>query len=279
MSSSWASSPRCAGQRCRCSLRLAAWWSRPGSTSRSTPVDRARPVGACRWRPTSLSLWASSRYWVLACPTSLKVFLTALAIADDIGAILVIAVFYTQEIATTWLVLALVPFAVMVIMNRMGYDEPLGYLAVGTVLWFCVFNSGIHATIAGVIAAFTIPASAKLSPLAFTEVCRLNVDEIEEHDDPGAHTLEDSRQQRAALQDPRRSYPQHRATSASGVRLASRSRRWSCCRCSRWPTRTSGLSDPRVSVSTRLRRVSSSGSWWASRSASRSPPSSRFARA
>ncbi len=132
-------------------------------------------------------------------PDSLKVFLTALAIADDIGAILVIAVFYTREIATMWLLFALVPLAVMIVMNRMGYDEPIGYLAIGSVLWFCVFNSGIHATIAGVAAAFAIPASAKLSPLAFTEVCRLNVDEIEKYDEPGAHTLKDYRQQKAAL--------------------------------------------------------------------------------
>jgi NhaA family Na+:H+ antiporter len=96
-------------------------------------------------------------------------------------------------------VLALVPFAAMVVMNRMGYDDPVGYGLVGIVLWFCVFNSGIHATIAGVIAAFTIPASAKITPLAFTQTCRVNVEEIEAVDVPGAHTLEDDRQQKAAL--------------------------------------------------------------------------------
>ena len=132
-------------------------------------------------------------------PDALKVFLTALAIADDIGAILVIAIFYTQQVYGAWLLFALVPLALMIVLNRMGYDEPLGYAVLGVVLWFCVFNSGIHATIAGVIAAFTIPASAKMSPLAFTEVCRLNVDEIEAHEVPGAHTLEDDNQQRAAL--------------------------------------------------------------------------------
>jgi NhaA family Na+:H+ antiporter len=132
-------------------------------------------------------------------PDALKVFLTALAIADDIGAIIVIAIFYTREVSTEWLALALVPFAVMVLMNRMGYDEPLGYGLMGVVLWFCIFNSGIHATIAGVIAAFTIPATAKIAPLAFVQQCRLNVDEIEAREVPGAHTLEDDSQQRAAL--------------------------------------------------------------------------------
>ncbi len=132
-------------------------------------------------------------------PDSLKVFLTALAIADDIGAILVIALFYTQQVYGVWLLFALVPLALMIVLNRIGYDEPLGYAVLGVVLWFCVFNSGIHATIAGVIAAFAIPASAKLSPLAFTEVCRLNVEEIESRDVPGAHTLEDDSQQKAAL--------------------------------------------------------------------------------
>ncbi len=103
----------------------------------------------------------------------------------------------------------------------MGYDEPLGYVVLGVVLWFCVFNSGIHATIAGVIAAFAIPASAKLSPLAFTEVCRLNVDEIEAHEVPGAHTLEDDDQQKGRAQDPGRRHPQHRAAAATRVRAAS----------------------------------------------------------
>jgi NhaA family Na+:H+ antiporter len=133
-------------------------------------------------------------------PVGLKVFLAALAIADDIGAILVIAVFYTAQVHWAWLGLALVPLAALVAMNRRHVEEPLAYLAVGTVLWFAVLSSGIHATIAGVIAAFTIPAVARLRPLAFTDVCRARVADIEAIDVPGAHTLKDDRQQEYALE-------------------------------------------------------------------------------
>ncbi len=132
-------------------------------------------------------------------PVGLKVFLSALAIADDIGAILVIALFYTEKIATSWLFLALVPLLMLVLMNRMGVDRPAPYFVVASVLWFCFLNSGIHATIAGVIAAFTIPATAKVSPLDFAQSCRIELADIEQAEVSGAHTLEDYRQQHAAL--------------------------------------------------------------------------------
>jgi NhaA family Na+:H+ antiporter len=133
-------------------------------------------------------------------PSGLKVFLTALAIADDIGAILVIAVFYTGQVHWAWLACALVPLGALIVMNRRHVEEPLAYLAAGTVLWFAVLSSGLHATIAGVIAAFTIPAVARLRPLEFTDVCRARLEEIEAIDVPGAHTLEDDRQQEYALE-------------------------------------------------------------------------------
>lgn len=132
-------------------------------------------------------------------PAGLKVFLTALAIADDIGAIMVIALFYTDNVEVLWLLGALVPLAAMIIMNRKGVDNPAPYFATGTALWFCFLNSGIHATLAGVIAALAIPAAAKLTPLEFTNVCRLRIDEIENLDVPGAHTLQDNNQQKLAL--------------------------------------------------------------------------------
>jgi NhaA family Na+:H+ antiporter len=133
-------------------------------------------------------------------PAGLKVFLAALAIADDIGAILVIAFFYTGQVHGAWLAAALVPLAALVAMNRRRVEEPLAYLAVGSALWFTVLSSGIHATIAGVIAAFTIPAVARLRPLEFTDVCRIKLEEIEAIDVPGAHTLDDDRQQEYALE-------------------------------------------------------------------------------
>jgi Na+:H+ antiporter, NhaA family len=132
-------------------------------------------------------------------PEGLKVFLAALAITDDIGAIIVIAVFYTSKVSGAWLLVALIPLAILVLMNRIGVDEPVAYLAIASVLWFCVLNSGIHATIAGVIAAFTIPVTAKLSPSQFIEVCHISTEKIADIDVPGAHTLEDDRQQKLAL--------------------------------------------------------------------------------
>ncbi len=133
-------------------------------------------------------------------PAGLKVFLTALAIVDDIGAILVIAVFYTSGLATEWLLFALVPLAVLVAMNRMQVSEPLFYLAVGSILWFAVLNSGVHATIAGVIVALTLPAESTLSTVRFTLFAREKVDQIEALEDPEAHTIADDEQQLLGLE-------------------------------------------------------------------------------
>ncbi len=92
-------------------------------------------------------------------PTSLKVFLTALAIIDDLGAVAIIAVFYTGDLSLPHLGLAAVVIAFLVAMNRLGVMRLLPYLLLGAVLWFLVLRSGVHATIAGVVLAFTIPLS------------------------------------------------------------------------------------------------------------------------
>lgn len=95
-------------------------------------------------------------------PASLKVFLAALAVMDDLGAIIVIAVFYTAELATAYLLGALAVFAVMVVMNRLlRIMALLPYLIGGAVMWYLMLKSGVHATIAGVLLAFAIPYSAK----------------------------------------------------------------------------------------------------------------------
>jgi len=95
-------------------------------------------------------------------PVSLKIFLTALAVIDDLGAIIVIAVFYTADISTMYLAAALCLFGLMVMMNRsLRVVTLLPYLIGGAIMWFLMLKSGVHATIAGVMLAFAIPYSSK----------------------------------------------------------------------------------------------------------------------
>ncbi len=94
-------------------------------------------------------------------PASLKVFLTALAVMDDLAAIVVIAVFYTSELSATYLFGALAVFGVLALINRLHATNLIFYLIGGALMWFLMLKSGVHATIAGVLLAFTIPFSAK----------------------------------------------------------------------------------------------------------------------
>ena len=95
-------------------------------------------------------------------PASLKIFLTALAVMDDLGAIIVIAVFYTAEFSFLYLLAALGVFAILILMNRVLRIMALvPYLLGGALMWFLMLKSGVHATVAGVLLAFAIPYSAK----------------------------------------------------------------------------------------------------------------------
>ncbi len=93
-------------------------------------------------------------------PKSLTIFLTALAILDDLGAIIIIALFYTSDLSLAMLGAAALCLLVLVAFNRFGIVSLLPYLAVGAILWFFVLKSGIHATLAGVALALTIPLHA-----------------------------------------------------------------------------------------------------------------------
>ncbi|GFM29965.1 MULTISPECIES: Na+/H+ antiporter NhaA [unclassified Novosphingobium] len=90
-------------------------------------------------------------------PPSLRLFLLTVAIVDDLGAVVIIALFYTAEIKMIWGVGALLMLAGLILANRRGVHHLWVYLILGLGLWYCVLNTGIHATIAGVVMAFTIP--------------------------------------------------------------------------------------------------------------------------
>ncbi len=94
-------------------------------------------------------------------PVALKVFLLAVAIIDDLGAVIIIAVFYTSELSTNALTLSMLGFAIAVGLNRMGVQRGLPYVIVGVFMWVFVLKSGVHATLAGVLIALTIPLKKK----------------------------------------------------------------------------------------------------------------------
>ncbi|OPG70136.1 Na+/H+ antiporter NhaA [Pseudomonas ogarae] len=106
-------------------------------------------------------------------PVSLKVFLSALAILDDLGAVLIIALFYASDLSVNMLLASLGATAVLAVLNRCGVRRLLPYLIVGALLWFFMLKSGIHATLAGVILALFIPLGDPLderkSPLLYLE--------------------------------------------------------------------------------------------------------------
>jgi NhaA family Na+:H+ antiporter len=112
-------------------------------------------------------------------PLVLKVFFTALAIADDLGAVIVIALFYTEEVAWIWLLVAAIIFVILVAMNRWRVYSVLPYAILGIGLWFAFFESGIHPTIAGVLLALTIPTRSPPDTGALLAQCISVLNEFE----------------------------------------------------------------------------------------------------
>lgn len=96
-------------------------------------------------------------------PLSLKIFLTAFAVVDDIGGILVIAIFYSTEVAYGYLIVAAVLYAFLYYMGKRGVTQKIFFLLFGVVIWYLFLQSGIHSTISGVILAFVIPARPRLN--------------------------------------------------------------------------------------------------------------------
>jgi len=123
---------------------------------------------------------------------ALVTFLVALAIVDDLGAVLVIAIFYTDQIQFLALSLAGAMFGVMILFNRFGIHAILPYFVVGIFMWFFMLESGVHATIAGVIAALTIPSRPKLTPTSFTAHTRNLLDEYDNYPVATDHTMHEN---------------------------------------------------------------------------------------
>ncbi len=128
-------------------------------------------------------------------PTGLKVFLTALAIVDDIGAVLVIALFYTGDISLTALGVGAMFLAGLITLNLLGVRHPLAYALLGAGLWAAFLQSGVHATIAGVIAAMVVPARTRLDPHAFLNDAREILRSFESEGD--THILRSGKRQAA----------------------------------------------------------------------------------
>jgi len=112
-------------------------------------------------------------------PNGVRVFLSTLAVADDIIAIIVIAVFYGHAPSLFWLAMAGIVMVVLFIMNRLHIYAIAPYLLVGVVLWYCVFQSGVHSTIAGVLLAFTIPSGTRVSVRNFLKWSGETVQRVE----------------------------------------------------------------------------------------------------
>lgn len=127
-------------------------------------------------------------------PLGLKVFLAALAIVDDLGAVLVIAIFYTSELSLPHLLGAGGVFALLLGMNRLGVRMLTPYMIAGIVLWFLVLKSGVHATIAGVLLAATIPTRVRLNVRDYAERTRELVTQFEAEGGADDVLLSQSRQ-------------------------------------------------------------------------------------
>ena len=120
-------------------------------------------------------------------PISLKIFLTTLAVVDDIGGIIVIAAFYSGHIQAMFLVYALVLLLVLYFGGRFGIQSKMFYFLIGGVVWFLFLNSGVHPTIAGVLVAFCVPAVPVYAPVKYIKIIRREIGHFKQEDDAALH--------------------------------------------------------------------------------------------
>ncbi len=132
-------------------------------------------------------------------PKTLLTFLVALAIVDDLGAVMVIAIFYTENINMNALLFAGLFLAMLIVLNRAGIRSPLPYFIIGMLLWLAMLKSGVHATLAGVLTALTIPASIKYDPHSFSKYVRALMDKFDQNHKPGESMMKNE-EQRSILQ-------------------------------------------------------------------------------
>jgi NhaA family Na+:H+ antiporter len=132
-------------------------------------------------------------------PVSLKLFLSTLAIADDIGSVIVIAVFYSTISPILPLLLGIILIVVLILMNRIGIQYILLYAALGVGVWLAFLISGVHATLAGVMVAMTIPASAQVNTEDFCSKTHILLKDFEESKKPGESVLTNKTQRTAVL--------------------------------------------------------------------------------
>jgi len=167
-------------------LYMALNWGGPGAAGWAIPMatDIAFALGV-------LALLGSR------VPASLKVFLAALAIADDIGAVLVIAFFYTSDLSLTSLGVAAGVLALLFACGSAGVRRPGVYAVLGVVLWVAMLKSGIHATVAGVLLAMTIPARTRIDEDEFVRSARSSLRDFEQACGPGSTVLSNRDQQEA----------------------------------------------------------------------------------
>jgi NhaA family Na+:H+ antiporter len=122
-------------------------------------------------------------------PFGIRIFLTAFAIADDLGAILVIALFYTPEIHMTYLLGGVGVCVILFLMNRFWVKSAVGYLVMGLILWYMVAHSGLHATITGVIISMFIPARSRYNTDVFMKLVRERLEQIKCDGDECGYTI------------------------------------------------------------------------------------------